>query len=401
MMKLISDEQLEAVEICLVRNIPFALFSHPGEKTCRFMAAPPDNDGGSHAFIEDDVTCTIDRSDSMDTFYISTFCADEPYTPGVRAVWKESNIVALAAHGELPEYSRSDVLPSLISTRRGSYDKAIGMMTARVRKLGGKVVLSRMESVFSPRKVIEVAEDYFNSNPQTFRYLCQTPETGLWLGATPELLLRGDTTSGRVSTMALAGTRSNDDAGEWDDKNIAEHEVVADYIVSVLEERGVEVERHTRRELVFGPVKHLCTPITGNGCQDIPDLIAHLNTTPAVLGVPPAMALAEIDVCETHRRRCYSGAVGTREDDRYISYVNLRCAFAAPARLSGCDGYVYNLYAGGGIMPDSEADSEWAEADAKMSALRSMIARGLSAESVIINPRGAQFYPNVSQNHTL
>ena len=62
---------------------------------------------------------------------------------------------------------------------------------------------------------------------------------------------------------------------------------------------------------------------------------------------------------------------------------------AARATLNGNEGWIFNIYAGGGLMPDSRPDDEWDETDRKMSVLRASLQ---SASSVIeTNPTEATF----------
>ncbi|MDE6171424.1 MAG: chorismate-binding protein, partial [Duncaniella sp.] len=90
-------------------------------------------------------------------------------------------------------------------------------------------------------------------------------------------------------------------------------------------------------------------------------------------GMPLEIAIAEIDTFESHRRRCYAGVVGARIDGDFHAFVNLRCAFAAHADFQKSHGWLYNLYAGGGLMPDSEEEAEWNETVAKTVILSTII----------------------------
>ena len=364
-MKLITDKQAEAVSRCLTYNIPFALFALPGQKECSFFASAPDSDGESHAFTDDDAA-----TDTGDTFFISYFNGDEPYMAGIRPQWDEDDVRDITER-----YAPTKMLPYRVSTRRESYSMAFSRMRQRLRTHGGKVVLSRHEALFSSRPVIETADEYMDSDAATFRYLCFTPETGLWLGATPELLLSAAAGDNSLHTMALAGTQPALTDEEWDDKNIREHRYVADYISDVLDHLGLTVSKEAPEELHAGAVKHLCTAISASGSFNAATVIENLNPTPAVAGIPLEMAIAEIDTYENHRRRCYSGVVGTRIGGNISAFVNLRCAFAAYATLHGTNGWLYNLYAGGGLMPDSEEEAEWDETTAKTAILSAAVRR--------------------------
>lgn len=377
---LITLLQAEGVRECLRHNIPFALYALPGSGAMQFMASLPDDNGESHPLID------IDRDG--DCFFISRFAADEPYMAGVNAEMDEEQVIEyIAKHPDL-QFDGPCERPYLSSTRRVSYDEAFRAMMHRLQKEGGKVVLSRHEALYSDADIIDVADAYFRRSPSTFRYICFTPETGVWLGATPELIMQSAPGSDEIHTMALAGSRPTDgcDAYRWDDKNIQEHEVVVRFITDTLSAHGFEVITEPLGELCAGTVTHLCTHITGRGhVQNIGAIISALSPTPAVAGWPRSLAIAEIDAFETHQRRCYGGIVGITIGGELHVYVNLRCAFAAPVRLDGRQGWIYNLYAGGGLMPDSVLEDEWAETRRKMEALLQCI------PDPTPNPAQAQF----------
>lgn len=367
----IELEQIEAVNVCLRHNIPFALFAFPGEENFRFFASLPEESGESPAFDEDD---------TVDTFFISFFDNDEPYTAGVKKQMDATEVMEYVAHHEDCQFQSPMIHPSATSTIRVSYDDAFRHVKSRLKRFGGKVVLSQHQALVSDRPLMDVAEEYFSYSGSTFRYVCFTPETGIWLGATPELLLKSEIPGNRFVSMSLAGTKLLSDDTPWDAKNVEEHQIVTMYIDSVLKELGLEVTVEDICELRLFNLKHLCNVINARGDVDPRVIMQALSPTPAVAGFPQELALAEIDTLETHLRRCYGGYVGVRLNGLYSAYVNLRCAFVAPvfSADSQC-GYLYNLYSGGGIVGSSECDTEWEEAMAKISLLRSIITKGNSA----------------------
>lgn len=356
----IPTEQRRAINECLSRHIPFVIYGYPHEQSMTFMASLPDGNGESRASFDPEVTKPV--------FFISNYGADEPYVAGVSGDMDEHALLEYVAANPDARFAPSSLYPYQSSTLRLNYREALDVMRRRVKKVGGKVVLSRHVAMFSNRPIVEAADSYFHLANDTFRYMCFTPENGLWIGGTPELLLESDAATGSLSTMALAGTRpATGDGREWDDKNKREHAIVVDYIAAALKALGLEVNVGKMGELATGVVEHLCTPITARGDNpDYPAIINALNPTPAVAGVPRDIAMAEIDALETHQRRCYSGVVGLRNGGDIRAYVNLRCAFGARATLDGDEGWLYNLYAGGGIMPDSKMKSEWAETEEKL-----------------------------------
>ena len=91
-----------------------------------------------------------------------------------------------------------------------------------------------------------------------------------------------------------------------------------------------------------------------------------LHPTPAVCGLPKEEAYRFIIDTENYDRSYYSGIIGwlAPEGDTTL-YVNLRCM-----RI---DKDTATLYAGGGILPTSEAESEWEETQHKMDTMRNIL----------------------------
>lgn len=379
---------MAAADACLENNIPFTLFALPGEEFFRFFASVPDNEGESHAFEE--------NSDA-DTFFINFFDNDEPYTAGVKRQFDADSIWEYISSAKNLPLPQPLIHPSISSTHRVSYDNAFSHVKPRLKQYGGKVVLSQHQSVISARPVLQVVMDYFSKTSTTFRYLCFTPETGIWFGSTPELLLESGDEGEGIVTMSLAGTKLADDTSVWDEKNLEEHHLVTLFIEKSLKDMGLDVDVDPLSELTFCNVKHLCNVISAKGSVDVSEVLAELSPTPAVAGFPREVALTEIDTFETHCRRCYAGYVGVRLDGKYHAFVNLRCAFVAPINYGGDFAYLYNLYSGGGIVASSVCDDEWNEAISKISILKNIITSNESLEIANVNPKLVQFNP-CSQN---
>ncbi len=110
-----------------------------------------------------------------------------------------------------------------------------------------------------------------------------------------------------------------------------------------------------------------CTPppacgIWKDAATSAATLLAELHPTPAVCGTPRLQALQRIRALEPVPRGFYAGAVGwldAQGDGDW--YVAIRCA-----RLQGTQ---LRLYAGAGIVADSQPEAEVAETAAKFAAL--------------------------------
>lgn len=238
----------------------------------------------------------------------------------------------------------------------------------RMEKMGDlrKCVAARCLVLDGGIDIDSLFADLCHIYKEAFVFCFSTPETGTWIGASPELLLKE--TDGELHTMALAGTRPTGSAGHWDAKNIGEHEVVVDFIERAFGLAGLAARKHPRFTQQAGPVEHLCTPIDAQApyTTSILPLLDALSPTPALCGDPRVAAAALIADKENFPRAYYAGYCGPwHSSEEFSLYVTLRCARVAPCR--------YALFAGGGIMPDSDPASEWKETEQKLSTLLEII----------------------------
>jgi menaquinone-specific isochorismate synthase len=242
-----------------------------------------------------------------------------------------------------------------------------------------KIVLAREVRAHAatepdPGAVLGALREVF---PACFCWCVGTPELA-FVGASPELLVRRD--GARAQTVALAGTtrRSADPAvddhlGEQLLRSVKDREeqaIVARRIERTLEPVSVWVTAADDPVLVkVQNVQHLATPIRAQLADPVPavELAGLLLPTPAVGGEPREVALPLIPALEGLDRGWYAGAVGwtdLAEDGEFC--VALRCALLR--------GKVAHLYAGCGIVRDSEPSAELAESEAKLEALLPLLA---------------------------
>jgi menaquinone-specific isochorismate synthase len=209
--------------------------------------------------------------------------------------------------------------------------------------------------------------------PDCYRFLIEPdPAAGRpqasFFGATPERLvsLRGRT----VETDALAGTTGRGDTpaeDEWlarelldDEKNVHEHELVAETVCDQLAPYASRVRAGDRRVKRLATVQHLWTPVTATLGADehVLSLVEALHPTPAVGGLPPGRALATIRETEPFDRGWYAAPVG------WVDAAG-NGSFAVAIRSAVAHGDVATLFAGVGIVEDSDPDREWDEVQLK------------------------------------
>lgn len=253
-----------------------------------------------------------------------------------------------------------------------------------------KIVLSRIIKVALTKSILIVFQELLNTYPNAFCYLWYHPKVGLWLGATPEILIK---TSGQnFTTMSLAGTQtkqSGEEYPQWFSKELEEQQLVTDYIADVLATRATDVNISAVETISAGHLWHLRSKITGRFSKDMfKDLVTALHPTPAVCGLPLADAKRFIFNNENYERAYYTGFLGelnfkketgrnknrkNQENSAYRTvvtttelYVNLRCMQKVMDSVK--------IYIGGGITADSDPKKEWLETQSKAHTMLRLLA---------------------------
>ena len=239
-----------------------------------------------------------------------------------------------------------------------------------------KVVLSRKEEVnLSESNPISIFKNLLQSYASAFVYCWYHPKIGLWLGATPETLvkIKGD----RFSIMALAGTQNYNDTLEvvWQDKEKQEQKFVTDFIVEKLAPSVNELNVSNTHTVKAGNLLHLKTVISASLKKEskLKNIITALHPTPAVCGLPKMAAKEFILNNEGYDRAFYTGFLGELNINRVYAitrkstqlYVNLRCI-----QLQKNKGIIY---VGGGITKTSNPKSEWEETVSKSLVIKSIL----------------------------
>ncbi|MDQ2825556.1 MAG: chorismate-binding protein, partial [Actinomycetota bacterium] len=152
-------------------------------------------------------------------------------------------------------------------------------------------------------------------------------------------------------------------------KEQAEHRLVVGEVSRALAALCADVVAEQPEVVRLPTVAHLATTIRGtlgNGFASALGVAAVLHPTPAVAGVPRQAALDAIAELEPFDRGLYAGPVGwvdTRGDGDW----------ALALRGATLDGNRARLMAGAGIVAGSDPAAEWAETEAKLEAMRSVL----------------------------
>ncbi len=203
-----------------------------------------------------------------------------------------------------------------------------------------------------------------------FTYLIYTKESGLWLGASPECLLRSE---GKACTsVALAGTQALEEGKglpqEWSKELQREQKLVSQYLKKQLESLGLKYTLSPRRSVSAGRVAHLRTDVDFflDGKVGLGDVLDKLHPTPALCGLPKEEAKDFIEQNESLDRTYYGGFLGELALQGATNlYVNIRSMKINEQSI------VY--YAGGGLLQSSILQDEWLETERKMCTMQEIV----------------------------
>ena len=273
---------------------------------------------------------------------------------------------------QAPERRRTSIPYALEADSRDEWGRMVAKGLAAIEA-------KRVEKVVLSRRLRLVAEGPFSSKDLLVN-LIDGPSRGTVLlyrygdvffcGCTPELLVRkkGPT----VESMCLAGTVGTGSSPEeqarlargllHDEKNLREHAFVVDFIREVFRRNCYDVDIPAHPQILpLQYVQHLYTP----ACAQVMDgvslssLMKHLHPTPALSGAPVGEALMLIRQIEGYNRGFFGGACG------YVDAAG-DGEFSVGLRTGVFDGEIGWVYAGCGIVADSDPAAEYDETDLKL-----------------------------------
>jgi len=203
-------------------------------------------------------------------------------------------------------------------------------------------------------------------NPSPYMYLMKIDDLHI-VGASPEILVRLQ--NEEVTVRPIAGTvkrgkDSNEDKEladklKSDPKEIAEHLMLIDLgrndVGRIAEVGSVKTTEEMKIEK-YSHVMHLVSNVVGKIKKGLTSIDVLKATFPAgtLSGAPKIRAMEIIDELEPDRRGVYGGAVG------YLSWTgNMDVAIAI--RTAVIQGKNLSVRAGGGIVYDSDPESEYQE----------------------------------------
>ena len=303
----------------------------------------------------DSATYRVDALDELDVILTVLEGAQHERTFGGDDVAKKATIPRACAHQVAPALWHEHIEKIRSEIRAGRFEKVVA---ARRTWVNAPATINDVEVL------VRLAFDY----PSCLRFLFRRGNQAL-VGASPETLFRK--TGAYFTTQGLAGTlrAGADDAIDKlqeqtllaSKKDNHEHDIVVREILARLAPLTAELTAATTPEIRrVGNIIHLNTPISGRVKDDVlaVELLAALHPTPAVGGVPRADAIEFISQAEPHSRGWYAGPVGWIDEKGDGEFaVAIRCGV-----ISGKEAFIY---AGAGIVADSDPDAEYREAELK------------------------------------
>lgn len=239
-----------------------------------------------------------------------------------------------------------------------------------------KVVLSRKEEVSINENNYEIYfKRFLKKYPTAFVYWFYHPKVGMWMGATPEQLIKIE--NNKVQTVALAGTMvdSVSDLNDvvWGEKEMNEQKIVTSFIIDALQPFTENLQKTEPYTFKAGSLIHIKTDIQAelsnryNGFA----VVEALHPTPALCGFPKKAALDFIVENEGYDREYYGGYLGEWKfnnldySNNSNLFVNLRCM-----KIEKSKAY---LFLGGGVNKDSDPESEYYETVNKSKTVKSIL----------------------------
>lgn len=305
--------------------------------------------------------------DGASAFYRNSFelSDPEPWKVPSRVFETDDLRVLLAENGStpLPEIAWSGLGDADV---RAVFDEILGQIESgslqkSVPVLTERGILHRGEPAALVKAIVAAPENLWG-----YGYV----ENGAGVvGATPEQLFT--VRDGVLETMALAGTAPRHEADDFlsDPKEIREHELVADYLETLLEPIG-EVERGERCVLDLGSIVHFLTRLQvrlGENDRNLNELVARLHPTPA-LGACPRGEGALAQLVEYRERLAVPPEFGAPFGAIHGGFFQVLVAI----RNVSWDGRDVFLPSGVGLVEGSRFDREWRELALKRNSVKSL-----------------------------
>lgn len=294
---------------------------------------------------------------------------------------EESAVQLLANHVQKPVYTFTEKQKAPDSFQEKNKTRFIEVAEKSLKEIERgsfeKVVLSRIKKIPLPGlNIVTTFQKLCNTYPDALVSFVHIPETGTWMGASPEVLVQVEDKQ-IFKTVALAGTKpfrpgTSIKSIAWTQKEIEEQALVERYIISCFKRiRLREYDEHGPKTVIAGNLAHLRSDfIVDMKATNFPQLgsvmLQLLHPTSAVCGTPMDATFEFLKANEGYDREFYTGYLGPVNCNNNINlYVNLRCMQLVEDHAV--------LYAGAGVTGDSIAEDEWEEIETKLNTFSNVV----------------------------
>lgn len=328
------------------KGLPFVIFSEFGSHKI-------------HGYIQQDTQLHVSKTLSENGFAIAPFDSRLP------TLLIPENCSETVLTEFMPvEIERKYVSVTETEAEKSAHENLLKNTIATIKAGNAqKIVISRKKDFplfgFSIETLIC---RLFSAYPTAFRYIWFHPETGIWCGATPEVLLT--VKNNFLETMALAGTQPyKEGIIQWRKKEQDEQYFVTEAILDNLKDFVEDIQVSKVETIRAGTLLHLKTDIKAT-LKDNPGMLSKIvktmHPTPAVCGTPQDFSRTFIIENENYSREFYTGFVGNITDNGASASfrVNLRCMKIKDE--------IAEIMIGGGVTKDSDEEEEWIETQNKM-----------------------------------
>lgn len=241
-----------------------------------------------------------------------------------------------------------------------------------------KVVLAREARLSFADTIDPSAVLWRLREQQPFSYLFAFEQEGqCFIGASPEQLVKKE--GDACYSVCLAGSirrgktfQEDEQLGQWlmhDEKNLREHQFVVQMIKEAIEAVCERVKMPASPQLLkLQHIQHLYTPVIGEKCHaaSVLSIVEQMHPTPALGGTPREKAMKEIREIEPLDRGWYAAPIGWMDAEGNGEFaVAIRSGL-----LSGKEAFIF---AGCGVVGDSDPISEYEETKVKFTPMLSAL----------------------------
>ena len=389
-------------EIDLPNEVPpsaVGLFGYMGYDMVRLMENIPDKNPDvigipDSIFIRPKVTAVFDNvTDKMTVvtpvWYSEKCNSEDAYSDAKNRLENIVNKLKASITGQL---FKSEFLPDQISPTSNTSQEEYCSMVEKAKEYirAGEifqVVPSQRFTVPLNSSPMSLYRSLRRLNPSPFLFIVNMDDFSL-VGSSPEILVR--LRENEVTIRPIAGTRPRGKNKEEDNalaedlladpKERAEHLMLLDLgrndVGRVSEIGSVKVTESYSIEK-YSHVMHIVSNVKGHAKSTVNSLKALVAGFPAgtVTGAPKIRAMEIIDELENERRGFYAGAIGYfGANGEMDTCITLRTALIQ-------EGQMY-VQAGGGVVADSNPESEYQESNNKAKALLHAAADSLRYSSI-------------------